>query len=340
MSSEGERMSTWEKNCPRRMGFQDFFRKYSKLFPEKVERYAKNHWALTQDLTYNGQKIANGTYTHPSMFTLFLLKVGVWKNPHGQELQKTIINIASNNIETIELVFSEALAIYRNYIKDNQEVSEDADRKLIDAFGSLRGFGKETGSRKMVSAILRFLDPAKYGTVDYRNWIILSNTEHQFLKEPLLKPLANTIEESKNIEIDSTKYVVYLRVIRTLAKFHGTTPADIDMALFAYSDEIISLGKKYIPILTNTESKEKTLRMMEVIQEVVDSVRSLGLHRHANILLSRIEPLSRRGDYEGIYLYCRRAISGKSHIDEMIEKRGGKSLRKMFSKIEKIYQNR
>jgi len=32
----------WEDNCPRKIGFQDFVRKYSTLFPERVEQYAKH----------------------------------------------------------------------------------------------------------------------------------------------------------------------------------------------------------------------------------------------------------------------------------------------------------
>jgi len=330
----------WEDNCPRKMGFRDFFSKNIKLFPERVEHYAKNHWALTQDLTHHGQEIANGTYTHSSMLMPFLLKVGIWKNPHDPDLQKTIANIARNNTRSIELTFAEALEIYRSRIKGIEEVPEDADRKLIDMFGKLTGFGRRTGSRKMVSATIRFLDPTKYGTVDYRNWVILSNTEHQFLEEPLLRPLSPHIEESKRIEIDTEKYLTYLKTIRKLATTYGITPAEVDMALFAYSDEVIPFSRENILPLARTKSDDKAFRMMQVIQEVVDSIESLGLHPYANILLSRVKPLARRGDYEGIYNYCKRAISSKSRVDEMIEKRGGKSLRKVFCKIEEIYQNR
>ena len=330
----------WEDSCPRKMGFRDFLGKYIKLFPERVEHYAKNHWALTQDLTRHGQEIANGIYTHPSMLMPFLLMVGIWKNPHEPDLQKTIANMARNNTRSIELTFAEALDIYRRRIKGIEEVPEDADRRLVDSLGKLGGFGRKTGSRKMVSAALRFLDPTKYGTVDYRNWVILSNTEHQFLEESLLRPLGQHIEGSKRIEIGTGKYITYLKTIRKLAKTYGITPAEVDMALFAYSDEIIPFSRENMLPPARTKSDGKALRMMQIIQDVVDSVESLGLHRHANILLSRVQPLARKGDYEGIYHYCKRAVSGKSHVDDMIEKRGGKSLRKVFCKIEEIYQNR
>jgi hypothetical protein len=270
------------------------------------------------------------------MFVLFLLKVGTWKNPHGKELQKTIVNIAGNNIESLNDIFENALNIYLKYVKD-KENSDDFDHKLIDTFGKIRGFGKKTGSRKMVSAILRFLDPTKYGTVDYRNWIVLSNTEHQFLDKALVEPLADTLEESRHVNIDTQKYLCYLKVIRKLAKNYNMTPAEVDMALFAYSDEIIPLGKEVI--FPMPKSKEKALRMMEVIEEIANSVRNLGFDQHAKIFLSRVEPLARKGDYEQIYRYCERAISGRPHVDEMIEKRGGKSLRNQFHRIKEIYES-
>jgi len=324
----------WEENCPRKIGLHSFLKKYSKLFPERVEHYAKDHWMLTQDLILHGQKIVNRVYTNPNMFLLFLFKVGMWKNPHEDELQKTISNITKNSLKHVETTFEDALNIYWQYVKNKTEVSMDTDRRLTDIFGELRGFGKETGSRKMVSAILRFLDPAKYGTVDYRNWAILSNTENKFLDKALLDPLANTLEESKDVNIDTGKYVQYLRVIRKLAEDHGLTPAEVDMAFFAYSDEVISLGREFIPTLP--KSTKKALEMVKIVQEVADSARELGFPRQATILLNAITPLAERGDYVGIYNMCKRIISRRPDMDEKIEKLGGKSLRSQLQRLEEI----
>jgi len=327
----------WEDNCPRKIGFHKFLTKYSKLFPYRVERYAKDHWMLTQELIEHGQRIVNKTYTDPSMFVLFLLKVGVWKNPHGVELQKTIANIASNKIEYIKSIFEEGLSIYWGNIKDKEKSSEYDDGRLIDTFGRLKGFGKETGSRKMTSAILRFLDPTKYGTVDYRNWCILSNTEFMFLDEPLLEPLANTWEESKHVDIDTRKYLAYLKVIRKLGRKYGFTPAEVDMALFAYSDEVIPLSREIS--LTISRSKEKALAMMEIVQEVANSAREVGFSRQAKILINAIKPLAEEGKYEDIYKLCIKMVSSRPDMDEKIERRGGKSLRSQLPKIKEIYES-
>lgn len=121
-----------------------------------------------------------------------------------------------------------------------------------------------------------------------------------------------------------------------MAKNNNITPAEVDMALFAYSDEVIPLSREVV--LPMSKSKEKALRMMEVIQEVANSVRNLGFHQHARILLNRVEPLVRKGDYEAIYRYCKRAIAAKSHVDETIEKKGGnyKSLLHCVGRTESV----
>ena len=291
----------WEENSPRKLGFQRFLAKYRQIFPERVEKYAKDHWALTQDLTDHGRKIVNRVYSHPSMYMLFLLKVGIWKKPHGKGLRDTVMNIARNSLKSIDAAFQIALDIYHRNVKDKSKVSTEADRKLIDTFGKLDGFGAKSGSRKMVSAILRFLDPDKYGTVDYRNWAILSNTGGQFLDDPLLPTLAESLNESRKVNIDTQNYLHYLKIIRKLAKDYGYSPADVDMALFAYSDEIVPLGRG--PILTPLpkESKNKAQRMMEVIEEVADSAECLGFPGQARILLQNVKPKVRTGNYEGIY---------------------------------------
>ena len=327
----------WRNNCPRKIGFRNFIAKYFRLFPERVERYAKDHWMLTQELIEHGKRIVNKTYTHPSMLVLFLLKVGVWKNPHGVELEKTIANIASNRIEDIKSVFDDGLSIYWSTIKDKEEPSEYDDGRLIDTFGKLKGFGRKTESRKMTSAVLRFLDPTKYGTVDYRNWCILSNTEFMFLDKPLLEPLANTWKESKNIDIDTRKYLAYLKAIRKLGRKYGFTPAEVDMALFAYSDEIIPLKRE--SSLTTSKSKEKAHAMMKIVQEVADSARKVGFPHQAERLINMIKPLVREGRYEDIYRLCIKIVSSRPDMDEKIERRGGKSLRSQLPRIKEIYED-
>jgi len=327
----------WEDNCPRKIGFHNFLTKYSNLFPERVEHYAKDHWKLTQDLLDHGQKIASKTFTNPNMFLLFLFKVCMWKNPHEKELQKAIGNVMKNSIRDVEKTFEEALEIYLHDIKDKVVVSESADRRLTDTFGKLYGFGKGTGSRKMVSAILRFLDPTKYGTVDYRNWTILSNTRYQFLDEPLLNPLANTLEETKHKEIDTDRYIQYLKIIRNLARENRLKPSEVDMALFAYSDEVIPLSRE--SPLSLAMSKEKALKMMKIVQEVAESARKVGYPRSATILLNAIKPLVERGDYQGIYKKCKDITSRRPDKDENIERRGGKSLKSQLPRLKEIYDS-
>ena len=329
----------WEENSPRKLGFRRFLAKYRRIFPERVERYAKDHWALTEDLEDHGQKIVNRAYSHPSMYMLFLLKVGIWKKPHGKGLQNTVMNIVKNSPESVDAAFQIALDIYHQSVKDKPEVLMEADRKLVGTFGKLQGFGAKSGSRKMVSAILRFLDPDKYGTVDYRNWAILSNTGGQFLEDPLLPPLAESLNKSRNVDIDTQKYLSYLKIIRKLAGDYDYSPADVDMALFAYTDEIVPLGREPIITPLPKESKDKAQRMIGVIEGVADSAERLGFPRQARRLLQNVKPKVRTGDYEGIYQYCRNAIRARPDMDAKLEKLGGKSLRSQFYRIQQIYES-
>lgn len=240
--AKGGRLYVWQFDCPKEIGWHNFLTEYSKLYPERVESYAKGHWELTQDLIKDGRGIVDRTNTKVRRLRSFLWGVARWKNP-GRELPGIIDDINKNSDECIKAVFEDALELYRNYIKDKEEIPEDAERRLINIFGRLYAFGRVSGSRKMVSAILRLLDPTKYGTVDYRNWAILSNTEHQFVEKPMLESLAGTWKESKGKNIDTEKYFHYLKIIRILAKDYNMTPAEVDMALFAYSDEKIPLGR-------------------------------------------------------------------------------------------------
>lgn len=114
----------------------------------------------------------------------------------------------------------------------------------------------------MASALLRFVHPDFYGTVDWRNWYVLSrpnnrrgdnNLLFKVFRKPLLEPLSNP---SSSEEITPILYVEYLEVIRGLAErfakrsdranrleiikeikgeYPKRTPAEIDMALFSYS---------------------------------------------------------------------------------------------------------
>jgi len=114
-------------------------------------------------------------------------------------------------------------------------------------------------STAMASAILRFVNPHEFGTVDWRNWYVLSqptNTQGQnniLFKKQLLNSLNNPYLST---EITSDLYMVYLTVIRELAtkfpertekgkqlgiieeiinEYPHRTPAEIDMAIFSYS---------------------------------------------------------------------------------------------------------
>lgn len=136
-------------------------------------------------------------------------------------------------------------------------------RELVGPEPPVRGYGFSGVDVPIASAILRFVFPDKYGSVGWRNWFVLSHTkapggeQNKLFSQPLLKPLS---EHRSSSEIGISHYKVYLQVLRQLAEEHPErtsaaqsivvleellkryprrTPAEIDMALFAYSHKFI-----------------------------------------------------------------------------------------------------
>lgn len=306
-----------------------FLRKWSKRFPVEIDTFNQGHWQLTQSLTDFGRDIVSGGRS-PSNCFAFLLLVGVWKNPHGKMLEDTISHIMMNPLEEVHQQFENALKIHKDFIQNTANPKREHDQIIIDTIGSLRGFGTtEQGSRKMVSAVLRFLDPQKYGTVDWRNWCLLSNTGSDLFTSPLLEGQGSDVERTKDLSIDTGHYLQYLGQIRRLARECRMTPAEVDMALFAYSIQVWPFpGAK-----TNSErSLEKSMRIMAVIDEIVDAVSTDPTRiRQALSLRNGMMTLAKEGRYREMVRYARNAIS-RGHAPP----RAKKTLESEIGRIEEI----
>jgi len=308
---------------------------WSERFPEKVELYAADHWKLTQLLEELGKNIAMGSCRHSSTYMLFLMMVAVWKNPHPGKLEKSLRNILTNSAVDVERTFNDGLEIYRQHVKDRSEPSMEDERKLIDTFGRLSGLGASEGGRAIVSAVLRFLDPFKYGTVDYRNWCILSNTGCTLPWSQPLKKLGKSVEETKRIPIDTVHYLEYLGCIRDLGKKCNLSPAEVDMALFAYSDEVWPFKREQVDSILLTKSADKARRIMVVIDEIFREVSKIPNQKKRAMKLWNVMKLyERSGDYQSMYRFAKNAI-----------RKGGrplgatKTLESEFPRIEQIARN-
>lgn len=267
---------------------------------------------------------------------LFLMMVGAWKNPHGKALEDTLANILKNSVENVEKQFSDALKIYDESIRDMDDPSRQAEGKLVDAFGILSGLGAspDQESRKIVSAVLRFLDPSKYGTVDWRNWCILSNTGGKLLPSPLLNRLAETVEKSKTVAIDTKHYLSYLDVIRSLARRCGLTPAQVDMALFAYSSELWPFPG-YASRMPSAKSLDKAAKIMSVVEEIVQEVSRLpGQRWRATKFGDVMKGYAESGDYLSMFRYASNVRKkGRPPVGAK------KTLESEFSRIEQIVRD-
>jgi len=308
---------------------------WSQRFPEKVELYAADHWKLTQLVEELGKNIVMGSYRHSSTYMLFLIMVAVWKNPHTGKLEKTLSNILMNSAVDVERAFNDGLEMYRQHVKDKSEPSMEFERRLIDTFGRLYGLGASEGGRAIVSAVLRFLDPLKYGTVDYRNWCILSNTGCTLPWSRPLEKLGKSVEETKRIPIDTAHYLEYLSYIRDLGKKCNLSPAEVDMALFAYSDEIWPLKREQVDSVLLAKSVDKARRIMVVIDEIVREVSKIPNQKKRAMKLWKVmKQYERSGDYQSMYRFAENAI-----------RKGGrplgatKTLESEFWRIEQIVRN-
>jgi len=312
-----------------------FLQTWSQRFPEKVKLYSADHWKLTQLLDDLGKNIAIGLCRQSGTYMLFLIMVAVWKNPHPRKLERTIGNILKNSVVDVERTFNDALQIYRQRIKGNTEPSLEDERKLVDTLGSLSGLGALEGGRAIVSAVLRFLDPSMYGTVDYRNWCILSNTGCNFPWMSPLKRLGNSVEDTKNIPIDTEHYLEYLGRIRDLGKKCNLTPTEVDMALFAYSDELWPFKKEQVGSPLVAKSVDKARRIMVVIDEIVQEVSKIpNQKRRATKLWKVMKLYERSGDYQSMYRFAKNAIrKGRRPLGAT------KTLESEFQRIEQIVEN-
>ena len=295
--------------------------------------FLPNNWKLTQLLSDLGSSIACGSSRSSSIYMLFLMMVGIWKNPHGKALQDTLANILKNSIKDVDQQFNDALKTYDESIKDNDDPSKEAERNLVDALGSLSGLGASPSqeSRKVVSAVLRFLDPSKYGTVDWRNWCILSNTGSKLLTSPLLNKLGDTVEKTKTVPIDTEHYLSYLDAIRSLARRCGLTPAQVDMALFAYSNELWHFPG-YASRMPDAKSLDKAARIMSVVEEIVQEVsRVPGQRWRATKFRDVMRGYAKSGDYLRMFQYASNVRKkGRSPVGAK------KTLESEFSRIEQI----
>lgn len=323
----------WSGNSPRELGHQEFFRRYLGLARERFDKYYPGQWSLTQRLEALGRSIALREITDDVTLLLFLVDVAVWKEPYELQAKDMIAQVITNNYDGIKSAFSRVWSA----------LDKGSDMEAIDAIGSLRGFGIG-GSRKIASAVLRFLDPNKYAVVDYRNWAILSNTGGRYFELKMLEPLAETFEGTRDKPVDTAMYLQYLKVVRTMADQNLLRPADIDMALFAFSDEIKPLSatmfvKDNEVLSQSKDSYEdvKRQKMTEIVMRVVIDnrrVRQSWLQHSVDKLELGLKKCKTPGDImQMVYNMTTKA----SPMDIKIRALGRLSLLDVKEELERIY---
>lgn len=323
---------SWISHSPLKLGHKQFFTKYLGLAEERFERYFPGQWVFTRRLEEFGEKIASKQITDEVSLMLFLIDVAVWKEPYETQAKDMIRHVTDNRYSDIRNAFD---LFWIGFAKSQ-------DREAIDAIGSLKGFGTG-GSRKIASAVLRFLDSSRFAVVDYRNWMILSNTEGRYFDKPLLEPLASTIEQTRQKPIDTQNYLRYLEVVRELGRENHITPAEVDMALFAFSDEIKPLSGS--PNSSGHVSAQPAIRsdnyqtirhqkMVEVVMSVIIDNRKKGHLRAAQTLESGLKKCKTPGE---IMNMCYNMTTKAAYMDTQLAASGTMTLRQIMRELETIY---
>jgi hypothetical protein len=127
----------------------------------------------------------------------------------------------------------------------SSKAGEEDIRALLSIM-NLIGFGssvnEETNSRraKLATAVLRFLDPQRWGVVDWRNIAILSILENQchWDFEELMKHAKKWNTQQLRNDLDEINEEMASQIVQQYRDLTNNQPpraADIDMALFGLS---------------------------------------------------------------------------------------------------------
>lgn len=203
--------------------------------PETIDQWLSSYpqeWGKKiPDLDEIGRRIRNRTEPYATLGEVREIIDWKWRGA-GSEFEK--LNSMTQVVETTRKALAKTSA---------EDVVEE-----------LRHMGQVR--TPMASAILRFVCPDKFGTVDWRNLYVLSHSSNEYGRPNALfeTPVMKVSDDRK--EIPPARYVSYLWVIRKIAQthpsrtekaerlfilkelrdeFHSRTVAEVDMAIFSYS---------------------------------------------------------------------------------------------------------
>ena len=139
------------------------------------------------------------------------------------------------------------------------------------------------------------------------------------------------MEKTKTVPIDTEHYFSYLDAIRGLARRCSLTPAQVDMALFAYSNELWHFPG-YASRTSDTRSLDKAARIMSVVEEIVQEVSKIpGQRGRATSFRDVMMGYAKSGDYLRMFQYASNVRKkGRPPVGAK------KTLESEFSRIEQI----
>jgi hypothetical protein len=139
------------------------------------------------------------------------------------------------------------------------------------------------------------------------------------------------VEKTKTVPIDTEHYLSYLDALRSLARRCGLTPAQVDMALFAYSNELWHFPG-YASRMPDAKSLDKAARIMSVVEEIVQEVSKVPEQRwRATKFRDVMRGYAKSGDYLRMFQYASNVRKkGRPPVGAK------KTLESEFSRIEQI----
>jgi hypothetical protein len=116
--------------------------------------------------------------------------------------------------------------------------------------------------------------------------------------------MSDTFDGAKNEPINTAQYLKYLKVISELGRMTKKTPAEVDMALFSFSDTIMSFQQR-----VKSWEKEAAGRMW-----AYDQLAPMGA-----AFFEAMHAAYLNGDPQVMYRLVASAVSKKARIGKIIE---------------------
>jgi|SRR5208337_3672383 len=191
--------------------------------PASVDSYFPGHWHRMRELEERGKRIV--AEQDFASFVRFLYDAAVLKQPRSDH--QWLLAALERNVAEVTAAL---------------EALRDVDRldyKVMDELAKVPGFGRR-GGRAFNSAVLRLVRPQSFGIIDWRNLAVLlaaPGFEGLLVTPVSLEEMSaqDVLRDKGNLILTQRVYERYNDALRTIARSHHRSVAEIDLVFWTFS---------------------------------------------------------------------------------------------------------